>query len=203
MNNLQLTLAARYLAGRKLRTALTTLAIIFGVLLIFGMNTVLPTMIAALQANVQGAEGTVDFSITNLTGEAFPVEVVERLNGIDGVRAMAASLNRTINLPANFVDRDPSHLDTVIAINLIGVTPEDARSLRAYPVVAGRYLDASDTDAAVISQTLADALSVDVGETFSLPAASGLTELTVAGILPADLMPGNEKCWSTCRRRSA
>jgi putative ABC transport system permease protein len=55
--NLQLTLAARYLAGRKLRTALTTLAIIFGVLLIFGMNTVLPTMIAALQANVQGADG--------------------------------------------------------------------------------------------------------------------------------------------------
>ena len=70
--NLQLTLAARYLAGRKLRTALTTLAIIFGVLLIFGMNTVLPTMIAALQANVQGAEGEVDFSITNVTGEAFP-----------------------------------------------------------------------------------------------------------------------------------
>ena len=107
--NLQLTLAARYLAGRKLRTALTTLAIIFGVLLIFGMNTVLPTMIAALQANVQGAEGEVDFSITNLTGEAFPADVVDRLRGLDGVRAMAASLNRTINLPADFVDGDPSH----------------------------------------------------------------------------------------------
>jgi putative ABC transport system permease protein len=32
-----------------------------------------------------------------------------------------------------------------------------------------------------------------VGETFSLPAASGMTELTVVGILPADIMPGNEE----------
>ena len=66
--NIQLTLATRYLAGRKLRTFLTTLAIIFGVLLIFGMNTVLPSILAALQANVQGAEGKVDFTITNVSG---------------------------------------------------------------------------------------------------------------------------------------
>ena len=191
--NLQLTLAARYLAGRKLRTALTTLAIIFGVLLIFGMNTVLPTMIAALQANVQGAEGEVDFSITNVTGEAFPADVVDRLRGIDGIRAMAASLNRTINLPPDYVDRDPSHPDTVIALNLIGLIPEEARSLRSYPVLAGRYLEDSDTASAVITQTLADAFSVDVGDTFTLPAASGTTTLTVVGILPGNIMPGNEK----------
>ena len=135
--NLQLTLAARYLAGRKLRTALTTLAIIFGVLLIFGMNTILPTMVAALQANVQGAEGQVDFTVTNLSGEAFPEDVIDRLHGIDGIRAMAASLQRTINLPADFVDRDPSHMDTVTAVNLIGIVPEEARSIRSYPVLAG------------------------------------------------------------------
>jgi len=191
--NLQLTLAARYLAGRKLRTTLTTLAIIFGVLLIFGMNTILPTMVAALQANVQGAEGEVDFTVTNLSGEAFPEDVIDRLHGIDGIRAMAPSLSRTINLPADFVDRDPSHLDTVTAVNLVGVIPEEARSLRSYPVLAGRYLNDSDTASTVISQTLADALSVDVGYTFALPAASGMTELTVVGILPADISPSNEK----------
>src|SRR5512141_1252470 len=99
--NLQFTLAARYLLGRKLRTTLTTLAIIFGVLLIFEMNTVLPTMLAALQANVQGAEGNVDFTITNVTGRPFPVDVADRVRGLDGVRAVAASLNKTINLPAD------------------------------------------------------------------------------------------------------
>jgi putative ABC transport system permease protein len=191
--NLQLTLAARYLAGRKLRTALTTLAIIFGVLLIFSMNTILPTMVAALQANVQGAEGEVDFTVTNLSGEAFPENVIDRLDNIDGIRAKAASLQRTINLPADFVDRDPSHMDTVTAVNLIGLIPEEARSVRSYPVLAGRYLNDSDTTSTVISRTLADALSVDVGEPFVLPAASGMTELTVVGILPADISSGNEK----------
>ncbi len=191
--NLQFTLAARYLLGRKLRTALTTLAIIFGVVLIFGMNTVLPTMLASLQANVQGMEGNVDFTITNVSGQPFPVDVANRLRGLEGVRAVSASLNETINLPADFVDKDPSRPDALTALNLIGVVPEDARSVRAYPVVAGRYLETSDSNAAVISQTLADAFSVGVGDTFSLPSSTGISELTVVGLLPGTLTSAPEE----------
>jgi putative ABC transport system permease protein len=191
--SLQLTLAARYLAGRKLRTALTTIAIIFGVLLIFGMNTVLPTMIAALQANVQGAEGSIDFTITNLSGESFPEEVTTKVQHLDGVRAASASLQRTVNLPADFVDGDPARPDRVTAVNLIGVNPEMARSIRTYPVVSGRYLDDSDDASAVITQTLADMLSVKVGDTFQLPSAAGMTELTVVGLLPGRIAAGNEE----------
>ena len=92
--NLQFTLAARYLLGRKLRTALTTLAIIFGVVLIFGMNAVLPTVLAALQANVQGAEGNVDFStwirhrplVVHHTLSAVLVELPDVCAGAGGVR---------------------------------------------------------------------------------------------------------------------
>ncbi|PKN93912.1 MAG: hypothetical protein CVU44_08845 [Chloroflexi bacterium HGW-Chloroflexi-6] len=191
--NIQLTLAYRYLLGRKLRTSLTTIAIIFGVLLIFGMNTVLPTMIAALQANVQGAEGNVDFTITSAAGGSFDPVVVEKLQNIDGVRAVAASLQRTINLPADFVDGDLVRPDTLVAVNLIGITPETARALRAYPVVSGRYLDDSDNASAVITQTLADAFSVKVGDTLLLPSTAGMTELTVVGLLPGRIAPGNEE----------
>lgn len=190
--NIQLTLATRYLLGRKLRTFLTTLAIIFGVLLIFGMNTVLPTMIAALQANVQGAEGSVDFTITSAAGGSFEPAAAEQLRQLDGVRAVAASLQRTVNLPADFVDGDSSHPDTLNAIKLIGITPEIARSIRAYPLVEGRYLNDSDNASAVISQTLADACSVKVGDTLRLPSAAGMTELTIVGLLPGRLAAGNE-----------
>src|SRR5512134_3468432 len=193
--NLQLTLAARYLAGRKLRTTLTTLAIIFGVMLIFGMNTVLPTMLAALQANVQGAEGNVDFTITNVAGQSFPAEVANPLRGLDGVRAVSASLNRTINLPAEFVDEDPVRPDVLTVVNLIGVIPEDARSVRAYPIVTGRYLEASDSNTAVITQTLADTLSVNVGDSFSLPSSNGMSELTVVGLLPGTIENTTEEIW--------
>ncbi len=191
--SIQLTLAYRYLLGRKLRTFLTTLAIVFGVLLIFGMNTVLPTMIAALQANVQGAEGNADFTITSASGGSFDLAVAEKLRSLDGVRAVSASLRRTINLPANFVDGNPARPDTLVAVNLIGLTPEVARSIRAFPVVAGRYLDDSDTAAAVITQTLADSFSVRVGDTLTLPSAAGTTQLTIVGLLPGRIAPGNEE----------
>lgn len=193
MNSIQITLAYRYLLGRKLRTALTTLAILFGVLLVFSMNTILPTMIAALQANVQGAEGSVDFTITSASGGAFDPAAAEKLRTLDGVRAVSASLHRTINLPADFVDGNPARPDTLVAVNLIGLTPEVARSIRAFPIVAGRYLDDSDTAAAVITQTLADSFSVRVGDTLTLPSAAGTTQLTIVGLLPGRIAPGSEE----------
>lgn len=193
--NLQFTLATRYLFGRKLRTALTTLAIIFGVMLIFGMNAVLPTMISAMQANVQGAEGETDFTITNITGDAFPAGLAAPVHAIDGVRAAAVSLERTLNLPADFVDNDPARKDRIIAVSLVGVIPEEARAVRAYPILEGRYLNEADTTAAVITQTLADAFSVKVGGSFDLPSTAGLAELIVVGILPANIGSENEIVW--------
>ena len=192
--NLQLTLAARYLSGRKLRAFLTTLAVVFGVVVIFGMNIILPTMIAALQINVQGAAGLVDFSVTHLSGEPFPAAEAARLEGVDGVRAVSATLNRTVNLPTDFVDNDPARADTISALALIGVDPDAARTVRSYPVYEpGRFLEPSDMTSAVISETLAGALGVTVGDPFSLPTVNGLVDLTVAGILPPRTTPGNEE----------
>ena len=53
-----ITLAWRYLMGRKLRTTLTTLAVVFGVMVLFGVNILLPTMVNAAQGSVLGASGT-------------------------------------------------------------------------------------------------------------------------------------------------
>ena len=189
---LQITLAARYLSGRKLRTFLTTLAVVFGVLVIFGMNIIMPTMLSALQVNVQSAEGNVDYTVTHISGEPFSEANVDKLQGVDGVRIYSASLNRTINIPADFFDKDANKLDTVTVLNLSGINPEAERSLHAFPLVDGRYLQADDTTSALISRTLADTLNVTVGDTFLVPSADGTTELTVVGILPAQIAPGNE-----------
>jgi putative ABC transport system permease protein len=193
--NLQLTLAARYLSGRKLRTFLTTLAVVFGVLVIFGMNLIMPTMLNALQVNVQSAEGAVDYNVTHISGEPFSQTVADKLQGVDGVRVYASSLSRTINIPVDFFDKNSNKPDTVTALSLVGIDPEAENSLRAFPMVAGRFLQADDSTSAVISRTLADTLKVDVGNTFRIPSADGTTELTVVGILPAQIMPGNETVW--------
>ncbi len=192
--NLQLTLAWRYLNGRKLRTFLTTLAVIFGVLIIFGMNIILPTMLASFQANMMAATGTVDATITHQTGGGFSPDVADGLGGIDGVRAVALSLNRTVNLPADFVDGDPAIPDRISVVSLIGIDPESAQSLRVYLVQgSGRFLDPTDTTATVISQSLADAYRVQLGNTIALPSVSGVMDLTVVGILPTRTTPGNEE----------
>ena len=191
--NLSLTLAARYLLGRKLRTVLTTLAVVFGVLVIFGMNIILPTMLAALQANAMAVDGVVDLSIFHKTGDAFPQGLLAKVQAVDGVHAAAASLSRTINLPADFFDADPAKTDRVTALKLVGIDPYGAKTVRTYPLLSGRYLDVADSAAALISQSLADDLSVKVGDSFPLPTVNGLTRLTVVGILLPRLGPGNEE----------
>lgn len=192
--NLQLTLAWRYLNGRKLRTFLTTLAVIFGVLIIFGMNIILPTMMASFQANMMAATGTVDATITHQTGGGFPPAMANGLNEIDGVRAVAVSLNRTVNLPADFVDGDPATPDRISVVSLIGIEPESAQALRVYLVQGdGRFLETGDTAATVISQSLADAYHVQLGDTIAIPSVTGVVDLTVVGILPTRTEPGNEE----------
>ena len=186
--NLQLTLAARYLWGRKLRTVLTTLAIVFGTLLIFSMSTILPTMERAFQVNVLAAAGQVDVTVSHVTGEAFPVSTMNRIRGISGVRVMAGSLSRTVNIPAGYFGRA-----TVSALSLTGIEPGVAETLRSYRVVQGRFLRPGDTRDVVISASLAETLSLNLGDRLSLPTPSGAAPLRIVGILPARTLPGNEE----------
>ncbi len=191
--NLYLTLAWRYLSGRKLRSVLTTLAISFGVLVIFGMNTFLPTFVKAYQTQVMAVAGQVDVTITHRTGEAFDPAVLERVRAVEGVEVASGSLERIINLPADYFDHDPQAFDRITALVLKGIDPLLGRQMIAYNVVEGRFLEPEDTQAAVITRSLAREVNVQVGGTMTLPTAVGLTELTIVGILPERMMPGNEE----------
>ena len=191
--NLPITLASRYLLGRKLRTVLTTLAVVFGVMVIFGMNIILPTMLTSFQAGALAAHGIVDLSIFHKTGDPFPQEILAQVRTVDGVRAAAASLGRTVNLPADFFDADPARPDRISVLKLIGINPFDAKTVRTYPLMSGRYLEPGDTASALITQSLADDISVKVGDSFPLPTVNGLTRLTVVGILLPNLSPTTEE----------
>lgn len=191
--NVQLTLAARYLSGRKLRTALTTLAIVFGVLVIFGMNTLVPAFMQNFQANALAMSGQVDATIVSKTGEAFPASELDKVLAVDGVRVAAGTLERPINLPADYFDHDPALPDRVVAVTLVGADPEAIRAVATYRVNAGRFIEAGDEAVAVITESLADEAGVTLGQTLTLPTATGVVDLTVVGLLPQRVMPGNEE----------
>ncbi len=191
--NIQLTLAQRYLSGRKLRTVLTTLAIVFGVVVVFGMNLMLPAFVRAFQANVQAAAGEIDASITLKTGDVFDAGVTARVSALEGVRTAAGVLDRTVNLPADYFDADPARTDQVSALTLLGIDPEGARTMHIYPLEEGRFLEAGELGAAIISRSLAETAGIGLEEELVVPAAAGETALAVKGILPARALPGNEE----------
>jgi putative ABC transport system permease protein len=189
---IQLTLAARYLGGRKLRTFLTTLAIVFGVLVIFSMNILLPTMMQAFQTSLLSASGQVDLTITHKSGETFSTRVLDQIENVDGIRAASGILERPINIPANFFRNG-----NVGAVSLIGLEPRAAQALRDYSVQEGRFLRSTDTNAAVITAGLADTIGLKLGDELPIPTAQGVVRFKIVGIRPAQALPGNEPVYVT------
>jgi len=184
----QLMMALRYLRGRKLRSALTTLAVVFGVAVLFGMNALLPTMLQAFRQTVLATTGKVDLVFTSVTDGPFHAERMEAVWGVEGIAEVTGSLRRNVLLPPDLVGRAGLN-----AITLVGVEPEVAARLRHFPLKEGRFLTADDGDAAVISRGLAEKLALSVGGTLTLPSAQGITDLEVVGILDVPSIPGVEE----------
>ena len=193
----QFTIALRYLSGRKLRTVLTTLAITFGVLVLFGMNSVLPAMQEAFQIGARAAFGKPDATITLKTGDVYDQSVAGLVAGVEGVKAVSASLSRSVNFPPDYLDADPGTVDRVTIITLTGIDVDAARSMHTYQVLDGRFLEASDPNAAVISRSLADSLGLSLGDQLKIPGVGGETQLTIVGIMPERALPGNEEVFVT------
>ncbi|MGB8645479.1 MAG: FtsX-like permease family protein [Anaerolineae bacterium] len=187
--NFQFSLAARYLWGRKLRSFLTTLAIVIGVLVIFGMGILLPTMMEAFQKNLQSLSGQVDVTIMHQTGEAFSTGVLNKIKTVQGISAIAGSISRPMNIPLNFYGHD----STVTGLTLTGVDPVAAPTIRDYTLKDGRFLTPGDSAAAIITSSLADALGAKLGDTFRIPTTEGVAKLTVVGIRANRPSIGNEE----------
>ncbi|MBI3738781.1 MAG: ABC transporter permease, partial [Chloroflexi bacterium] len=189
--NLQLTLAARYLWGRKLRTFLTTLAIVFGVLVIFGMNILIPTVLKAFESNLLAASGQVDITVTQKSGDAFDASILNKVESVRGVRAASGSLSRNINIPDNFYGH--GRAAKIGAVTLTGIEPKAAQQLRDYPMKEGRFLRASDENRAVIATSLADQLGLKLGDKLYLPVTVGVVKLTIVGLRPERALAGSEE----------
>ena len=185
----QLALAIKYMRGRKLRTFLTTLAIVIGVMVIFGMGTVLPTFMDAFNRSLLAASGQTDVMITHKTGEPFSATVLNKIKTLDGIAAIGGSLERAINLPPDFYGKN----STVSALSLVGIDPQVAPELHDYRITQGRFLKPGDGNVAVISERLADSIGVKLNDTIKLPTTEGVVKLAIVGLVPGRALVGNEQ----------
>jgi len=152
-----ISLAWRYLWGHKTRTFLTTLAIFFGVMVVYGLNAIMPAMMSAFRANAMAASGKVDLEISHINGDVFDVSALDKLKSVPELSTVSPVLVRSMALPADMADHDPNTPDTLTSVNLVGVDPALDSALHAYQPKEGRFLTTDDTRAVVLSQHFSEA----------------------------------------------
>ena len=187
MNAVPFKLAWRYLWGRKLRTALTTLAVVLGVAVLFGMNSLLPSLLATFQKSLLTASGKVDLSVTTQAGDTFTSDVVAKIGNVTGIDVVSASLHRNAALPSDKF--------SVGQVSVAGIGPASASKLHDYTIVRGRFLQTGDGNVVVIPKNLAAQLKVHVGSDLTLPSSVGTTRFHVVGLLNAPNVPGVEEIY--------
>jgi len=183
---LWITLATRYLWGRKLRTLLTVIAIALAVMLVFGLNGVVPALIASFRANLLAATGQVDVQISSTINDTFGSEVLARVRTAPGVAAVSGSLQRPVILGPD------APASTVI---VLGADPASLLDVRDIRIAEGRFLAPGDGNVIVLPSTFAERGNLHVGGAFELPGAVGSTRFRIVGIAAVPGAPGAESVY--------
>jgi len=192
--SVQFTLAWRYLRGRGLRTLLTTLAVVLGVTIIFGLNGLLPAMLQVFTRSLLSTAGKIDVTVTSTFGDPFATTAVDKLSRVPGVAVLSPEIQRIVPLPARTGIPAASQ---VAQLNVIGVDVPTAVKVRDFPVTSGRMLGAGATDEVVLSSDLAAQLGLKLGDQLALPSSVGTTKFTVVGLLSTATLPGGEQVFVT------
>lgn len=181
-------LAGRYLWGRKLRTLLTTLAVVFGVSVIFGLGSLLPTMVDTFTKILFASAGQVDLAVTSAAGSTFDAAIADDVTRVEGIRAASPVLRRPVGMP-----RDSA----VGSIQVIGIEPRTALKVRHYPLASGKMLTSGDRGVTAVGSSLARDLDLTVGDFIEVPSARGLRRLRVVGILDTVAAAGTSEAYVT------
>ncbi|MFZ1412907.1 MAG: FtsX-like permease family protein [Micropruina sp.] len=182
-------LAWRYLRGRGVRSLLTTLAVVFGVMLIFGLNGITPTLVEVFNRSLLATAGQVDLRVTSSFNQPFEVTVLQQVARTPGIASASPQVQRTVPLPS---DPDRPLADQVTQLIMIGIDPASAAQIRDLTLVRGRALAVADADVAVLSADLAGRLGLNIGDRLTVPSVVGTTGLTVVGLLSTATVPGQE-----------
>ncbi len=186
---IQFLLAWRYLWGRKQRMVLTTLAVVFGVTLLFGLNAMIPAMMEAFRHNMVTTSGKVDISISSQSNNPFDQSVLAELQEINGISQYTGILSKNVVLPES-MGGSVNKLTGASALTVTGVDLATAQTVRNYSMSEGRFLTLEDTYATVIPQLLAEKMDLKTGDILSIPSSEGVANLQVVGVMSLSAAAG-------------
>lgn len=182
-------LAWRYLRGRGLRSLLTSLAVALGVMLIFGLNGILPTLMNTFNRSMLSTAGSIDLTVSSAFAQPFDPSVLARVARVDGVELATGEVEMPAPLP---VKKNVPVSEQVASVHVVGVDPAVTGRIRDHPVGSGRTLTTSDTAALVLASDLAGRLGLRLGDQLALPSTVGTTKFTVVGLLSTPTVSGQE-----------
>ena len=185
-SRLSIRLALRYLSGRKLRTGLTVVAISLAVMLVFGMNGLLPAIVTALRTNLLASTGAVDIQISSTANDTFGTDVLDRVRLTDGVAAVSGSLQRSVLLGPDA---------PATGVSVVGADAASFLRVHTIRMAEGRFLAPGDTNVIVIPSTMADRARLRIGGTFEIPGATGSTTYHIIGVAAVPGSPGSESVY--------
>lgn len=195
----ELPLAISYLKGRPLRSIMTILSIVIGVMIMFGLNGMAPAFENIFISSTQSMALTeIDLSVTRRDGGFFRQEYEQNVGAIDGVASTASMLVRSVLAPIDhFATADGRGINTIQVYGLdTTITDEtfDVVTAGGRRLAAGRLMQSGDIQVVLISEKFAEGLGIGVGETVRLPGASGWLEFEVIGLLDdPGLMLGSQQ----------
>lgn len=177
-----MVLALEYLRGRKLRTTLTILSIVFGVALIFAFNLILPSAKESFGRMISTTSGAADITMKSVTGESFAAaDALNTVKGVQGVKAATGVLTREITLPGKGI---AGGVGSATQLEVMGIDPTTVNDVREITISEGRALKAEDHNAVLLPAAIASlAPELKVGTTFPLITAGGLNIFNVVGLV--------------------
>ena len=187
----QFRMALRYLTSRKLRTTLTTLSIVIGVAILFGMNGLLPAITDSFNSISNVGLPQADLTVTTLASGGFGLDTVQTVDQVAGIQAASGIYENLVVLPAalQLPSNDNNPANTLI---MTGVDPQTYFQVLSLNIVSGQNLQSGDQQGILVGQSLADKTGIKPGDNLVLPAASGTLTLTVKGVYESKASPGGE-----------
>ncbi len=184
----ELPLALSYLKGRPIRTIMTTMSIVIGVMIMFGLNGVAPAFKEVFSSSTSSmALSEIDLYVTRGDGGFFRQEYTQNVGSIDGVASTVGMIVRQVLLPADHYETADGRAISTIQVYGIDASINDETfdvvTAGGRRLAAGRLLQPGDNQVALISEKFAEGLGIGVGETVRLPGASGWLDFVVIGLL--------------------
>ncbi len=174
------SLSFRNLGSRPQRTVLTTIGIVLGVGIVFGVLTLSNTMSSTFKELFTQAYGAADLTITAAGGSGtFARDTVPEIRATPGVESSAPRLS----VPASLIldETDDNGLPQVQSMRLFGVEPDSASLATGFDLTEGRYPE-SGAELTLDGGT-AESAGFRVGDTVRVGTPRGPEEAKLVGLL--------------------